>query len=93
MTKETIRLKNIIEDSEEIIKNYKVHNMAINLDEKATSYTSQLSESELSLAKLAAEKREEHPDIRALLEQITFIKRELQDITNKQMKLSKNYKG
>lgn len=89
LTKETIRLKRIIEDSEEIIKNYKVHNMAINLDEKATSYTSQLSESELSIAKLAAEKRENHPDIRVLLEQITFIKRELQDITSKQNKLLK----
>lgn len=84
LTREVARLKGMIDDSEAIIRNYKVDNKALNIDEKATSYTSQLLTTELTLAKLAVEKREEHPDIRAALEQIAFIKKELQDIPRKQ---------
>lgn len=88
LTTEVARLKGMIDDSEAAIRNYKVDNKALNIDEKATSYTSQLVNTELSLAKLAVEKREEHPDIRSALEQIAFIKKELQDIPLKQNEIT-----
>lgn len=84
LTREVARLKGMIDDSETAIRNYKVDNKALNIDEKATSYTTQLLATEFSLAKLAVEKREDHPDIRAALAQIAFIKKELQDIPRKQ---------
>lgn len=84
LIREVARLKGMIEDSEVLIRNYKVANKALDIDEKATSYTSQLLTTELALAKLAVEKREEHPDIRIALEQIAFIKKELKDLPLKQ---------
>lgn len=89
LTKESSRLKSLVEDSEEIVKQYKLNNMAINIDEMATSYTSQLVSTELSIAKMTAEKKEEHPDLRAALKQIALIKEELRDITLKQVELAR----
>lgn len=89
LTKESSRLKSLVEDSEEIVKQYKLRNMAINIDDMATSYTSQLVSTELSIAKMTAEKKEEHPDLRAALKQIALIKEELHDITLKQVELAR----
>lgn len=89
LTKESSRLKSLVEDSEEIVKQYKLNNMAINIDDMATSYTSQLVSTELSIAKMTAEKKEEHPDLRAALKQIALIKEELRDITLKQVELAR----
>lgn len=89
LTKESSRLKSLVEDSEEIVKRYKLNNMAINIDEMATSYTSQLVTTELSIVKMTTEKKEEHPDLRAALEQIARIKSELKDIPAKQIELAR----
>ncbi|MBF0557623.1 MAG: AAA family ATPase [Nitrospirae bacterium] len=89
LTKETLRLKNIVEDSEDTLRQYKINNKAINMDEKATTYTSQLVTTELSLVKMSIEKKEEHPDVRAALEQIAAIRNELKDIPTKQIELSR----
>lgn len=89
LTKESSRLKSLVEDSEEIVKQYKLNNMAINIDDMATSYTSQLVSTELSIAKMTTEKKEEHPDLRAALKQIALIKEELSDITRKQIELAR----
>jgi uncharacterized protein involved in exopolysaccharide biosynthesis len=89
LEKETLRLKNMVEDSEETVKRYKVNNKAVNIDEKATSYTTQLVTAELSIIKMSIEKKDEHPDLKAALEQIAAIKNELKDIPTRQIELSR----
>jgi len=89
LTKEASRLKYLVADSEETIKKYKIRNEAINIDEKASTYTGQLLNTELSIAKLSTEKKEDHPDLVAALAQIAHIKNELKDITAKQFELAK----
>lgn len=89
LAKETLRLKDMVEDSEETVKRYKVNNKAINIDEKATSYTAQLVTTELSIVKMSIDKKEDHPDLKAALEQIAAIKNELKDIPTRQIELSR----
>lgn len=87
LTKESSRLKEIIQDSEETIKRYKLSNMAINITDIASSYASQLVTTELAIVKMATEKKEKHPDLKVALEQIALIKRELHSIPGKQIEL------
>lgn len=89
LTKESLRLKSMVEDSEDTLRLYKINKMAINMDEKATTYTSQLVAAELSLVKMSIEKKEEHPDMRATMQQIASIRGELKDIPSRQIELSR----
>lgn len=86
---EISRLKAMIETSENIIKEYQLSNMSINLDDKASSLMSNLVTTELSLARLVVEKKAGHPDIQTALNQIAHLKRELKDIPDKSMQLTK----
>jgi tyrosine-protein kinase Etk/Wzc len=88
LTQETSRLKQLIADSEETIKNYKINNEAVNLDEKISTYTTQFVSTELSIIKMSVEKKEDHPDLKAALRQIAYIKNELKTIPEKQFELS-----
>lgn len=87
LTQETSRLKRLITDSEETIKNYKINNEAVNLDEKISTYTTQFINTELSIIKMSVEKKEDHPDLKAALRQIAYIKNELKIIPEKQFEL------
>ncbi len=88
LTQETSRLKSLLVDSEETIKNYMVNHEAINLSDKISDYTTQLVTIKLSIAKMSVEKKEDHPDVEAALRQLTIIKNELKSIPVKQLELN-----
>ncbi|OGP49408.1 MAG: hypothetical protein A2Y79_09825 [Deltaproteobacteria bacterium RBG_13_43_22] len=89
LTKECLRLNVLITNSENNINNYKLNNMAISVDEIATNYASQLVTTKLSIAKLSTEKKENHPDLKVALAQITLIEKEFKKISTKQVELAK----
>lgn len=89
LEKECSRLKSMVETADDSINEYKVNNMAINLDDMTSSLISQFISIELSLAKLTVEKKEGHPDIKTALGQIAFIKKELKEISGRQVQLTK----
>ncbi len=89
LEKESARLKAMIDTSEDLIKEYELNNMAINLDDKASSLITNLVTTEVSLAKLIVEKKAGHPDIQTALNQIAYLKRELKDVPGKSMQLTR----
>jgi uncharacterized protein involved in exopolysaccharide biosynthesis/Mrp family chromosome partitioning ATPase len=86
---EIARIEKLIRDADDTIKRYKIDHDAVNLNEKIENYTSQLVTTEMSIINLSVEKKESHPDVKAALDQIAYLRKELKEIPEKQTEISR----
>lgn len=86
---EIARIEKLTRDADDTIKRYKIDHDAVNLNEKIENYTSQLVTTEMSIISLSTEKKESHPDVRAALDQIAYLRKELTGIPEKQTEITR----
>ncbi|WP_169728941.1 GumC family protein [Desulfatirhabdium butyrativorans] len=83
------RIEELIRDADDTIKRYKIDHDAVNLNEKIENYTSKLVTTEMSIISLSIEKKESHPDVKAALDQIAYLRKEMKGIPEKQTEISR----